>query len=389
MPTRKPSRRDPFATPLHKRPGFDISITGMVYSAMMCFMGLAAVNSQVSLLFGVFGLMIGILLVSGFLSKRMLRKVEVRRLLPDLASVGTPAVIHYTILNHKRFWPSLSVTVSEIDGVQGFRRQPTAYLLHVAPKQNAVLVCEILPKRRGVHVLNTHQLSTSFPFGFIKRAILQEQRDALLVFPPIAQVEPKLLQMFKSADTTGNNLRPRPGGNDEFFGLKEFRNGESPRQIYWKRSAHIGSLVAREMTHVAPPRLLIIVDTFGDASDIARKIEIEKSIAQAGSLMSSAIDSGLSVGLVCYTGQVLTVAGNRGKRHKREMLTTLAKLPANNVVSLEKLLADSRSVADAVTTSIVFTGGTASSASVGGRLVQVRAGPEFRGSHPNRRPSAT
>ncbi len=47
-------------TPVHRRPGFDFSLTGLVYSAIMMFMGFAAVNLQASLLFGVFGLMIGI-----------------------------------------------------------------------------------------------------------------------------------------------------------------------------------------------------------------------------------------------------------------------------------------------------------------------------------------
>ena len=35
----------------------------------------------------------------------------------------------------------------------------------------ATVPVELLPKRRGLHRLNRHQISTSFPFGFIKRAI--------------------------------------------------------------------------------------------------------------------------------------------------------------------------------------------------------------------------
>ena len=56
---------DPNVTPVRRRPSIDFSLTGVVYVAMMLFMGLAAMNSQANLLFGVFGLMIGILLVSG------------------------------------------------------------------------------------------------------------------------------------------------------------------------------------------------------------------------------------------------------------------------------------------------------------------------------------
>ena len=54
---------------VRRKPALDFSLTGLVYCAMMMFMGLAAINSQANLLFGVFGLMIGILLVSGVISR--------------------------------------------------------------------------------------------------------------------------------------------------------------------------------------------------------------------------------------------------------------------------------------------------------------------------------
>src|SRR4029453_14246242 len=104
--------------------------------------------------------------------------------------------------------------------------------------------------------LNRYQLSTSFPFGFIKRATDHLQEESLLVYPPIAEVDPKLLQLMKSAESTGTTMRPRRGGMDEFYGLKEHREGESPRFIYWRRSARTGTLVAKEMTHVSPPKII-------------------------------------------------------------------------------------------------------------------------------------
>ena len=56
-------------------------------------------------------------------------------------------------------------------------------------------------------------------------------------------------------------MRPRRGGQDEFYGVKEYRTGENPRHIYWRRSARTGVLVAKEMTQVSPPKLLLLVDT--------------------------------------------------------------------------------------------------------------------------------
>src|SRR5688572_11216519 len=101
-------------TPVRKKPSLDVSLTGFIYTLMMLFMGIAAINSQANLLFGVFGLMIGVLLVSGVISRLVLRRIEVRRLLPDFIVVGEPASLTYEFENRKRFWPSLSVTIGEL-----------------------------------------------------------------------------------------------------------------------------------------------------------------------------------------------------------------------------------------------------------------------------------
>src|SRR5687767_7394165 len=105
-------------TRVRRRPGLDFSLTGLVFIAMMLFMGLAAINSQANLLFGVFGLMIGILVVSYFISLVVVRRVAVRRVMPEFGVVGRPLPISYEFHNRKRYWPSLSVCLSEIDGAE-------------------------------------------------------------------------------------------------------------------------------------------------------------------------------------------------------------------------------------------------------------------------------
>jgi len=68
----------------------DFSVTGLIYCTMMMFIGLAAINTQANLLFGVFGLMIGILLVSFFISGLVIKKLHTERVVPDWAIVGRP-----------------------------------------------------------------------------------------------------------------------------------------------------------------------------------------------------------------------------------------------------------------------------------------------------------
>ncbi|MGB7157898.1 MAG: DUF58 domain-containing protein [Tepidisphaeraceae bacterium] len=316
-------------TVVRRKPSLDFSVTGLVYCSMMMFMGLAAMNSQANLLYGVFGLMIGILLVSGVISKIVLRRLSVRRMLPELAVVGQPTTVTYAFLNAKRFWPSLSVSVAELDGTEAFTRQTVSYLLHAAARMTAIVPIEIMPKRRGLHEMDRYQMSTSFPFGFVKRAVERSEKDQMLVYPALGEVDPKLIAMCRSADTTGAMIRPRKGGMDEFYGVKEHRSGENPRFIHWRRSARTGVLVAKEMTQVAPPRLLILVDTHLTDRSLESHVKVEKGIAMAASLASSALEQGLSVGLYAWSDGWVGVTPTRGKRHRRDLLAVLARLELN------------------------------------------------------------
>jgi uncharacterized protein (DUF58 family) len=344
------------ATVIRRRPSLDFSVAGLVYCSMMMFMGLAALNSQANLLFGVFGLMIGVLLFSLFFSKTVLRRLPVRRELPDQAFVGQPCVITYGIANEKRFWPSMSVTLAELDGVDAFVRQPHAYMLHAAARSTAVVPAEVMPRRRGAFQLNRFQLSTSFPFGFVKRAVDQQQPDTLLIYPAIGQVEPRLLHLFRSAESTGMTMRPRPGGDDEFYGVKEYRVGENPRHIYWRRSARTGSLVLREMTHISPPRVLLLVDSYAGDASARRLAAVERAIAIAASIGNLALREGLPVSLFAYAGDGFTsLPPNRGKRHLRDVLTALARLPVNRECDAQRLLASARSAIDQGTTVVLVT----------------------------------
>lgn len=322
----------------------------------MMFMGLAAINSQANLLFGVFGLMFGILLISISVSRFVLRRLTLHRNLPESAIIGLPAIITYELRNEKRYWPSFSVTVAELDGAEAFTKQPQAYMLHAAPRTAAIIPCQVTPKRRGLHTLDRYQLSTSFPFGFIKRAAERKHSESIVIHPALAEVDQKFLQMMRSAESSGATMRPRRGGMDEFYGLKEFRSGENPRYIYWRRSARTGTLVSKEMTHVSPPRIIILVDTFISVRDRAHHAAVERSVAMAASLASHALENGLLVGLVCWTEDGwVKIPAARGKRHRRDVLAILARLPLNESHDSAALLGAALELQDSVSTMTMFS----------------------------------
>lgn len=341
---------------VRRKPSIDFSVTGLVYCTMMMFLGLAAVNSQANLLFGVFGLMVGILLISGIFSRMVIRKLTIRREVPAHGIVGQRMGLQYHIENRKRFWPSMSVTLSELEGVEAFTRQPQSYLLHAAPRSSTTISAELIAKRRGVHTLNKYQLITSFPFGFVRRAVDGSGSETLLILPAVGLVDQKVISMCRSAESSGAMIRPRPGGTDEFYGVKDYRRGENPRWIYWRRSARTGSLVTKEMTHVSPPRILLLVDTYIKERTLESHEAVERSIAMAASLASSALEQGLPIGLIAWTDDGwIHISANRGKRHRLDMLTLLARLPLNTSHTQQQLLDESRKHQKSGTTLVLMT----------------------------------
>lgn len=368
------------------RPSLDFSVTGLVYCAMLLFMGLAAINTQANLLFGVFGLMIGVLLISFLISRWVLRAVNIRRVLPDFAAVGAATRITYEIDNRKRWWPTFSVTIAELDAPGAFDRQPHAYVMHAAAGLSATVAAEVVPMRRGVQRLERYQVSTSFPFGFIRRAMLRRQPDTILVHPAQGAVEPAAINRFLSAESTGMSQRPREGGADEFYGAREYRAGDSLRMIHWKRSARSiaartpsnpqGTLIVKQMTRVSPPRLLLLVDTHAPqrspstsspkeleeaarATHQQRLADVERNLATAASLLTAASRYGLRVGVVAAQDEGeavrwLQVMPERGKRHARDTLSALAELGRNTRTEAAALVARATQLGTSGDTTLVL-----------------------------------
>ncbi|MEM6561689.1 MAG: DUF58 domain-containing protein, partial [Planctomycetota bacterium] len=185
----------------------------------------------------------------------------------------------------------------------------------------------------------------------------------LLVFPPMGTVDGRLITLFRSATSTGVNVKPRAGGQDEFFGTREYQRGDAPRMIHWKRSANAmasggGVLVAKEMTHISPPRLMIVIDNFRRDGSVGSAADAERVIAAAATLINEANRRELQAGVAAWEGPgkgVTVIPPSRGKRHRLEALTLLARLPINDEADTALLLSAARNVRGQGMTVVVIT----------------------------------
>lgn len=317
--------------------GFVIERGGVLYLLItLLFLAVAQV-AQANLLYWAFGLMIGALAVSVAWSWLTVRALEVERLTPMYAVAGEAAVLRYRVVNRHRWLPVFGVVVRETWGEErkGWLHagpvaesparlggRPTGWVMHIGAGQAAHMELPCVPLRRGPLVFTTVELSVSFPFGVMGRWVRLPREATVLVYPRLRRVTVAWLTRAVGARQEGGRPNNRPGGNEDFYGLREHRPGDGLRLIHWRRTARTGRVVSREMTHASPPRAMIALD-LRNGFDTE---QVERAISLTASLVCDAHMQGCRVGLVVMGASCRVFPLHHGASHRTRILEALSTL---------------------------------------------------------------
>lgn len=293
---------------LRVRRRYRLRASGVLYLAVALLLGVAASTRPNNMLVWIFGLMLGSILMSGIVSGGMLMGLRGRRLGPRIAAVGEPSRFRYELWNRSRRWPAFGLLVreQEVGGREGWEHAAAggaAAAVHVGPGESVHAESWFVPTRRGRFELRGVVLASTFPLGLLEKSLSIEDRSHLLVHPRRLPLRRGLLAALRG-DGSGMVASSRGGVGEEFFGVREYRPGDSLRQVAWKRSAGLDRLATIERARLGPSRLMIRLNltrpTDRLASDPAgpppRELE-ETAISLASSIADAAVHEGFEVGL--------------------------------------------------------------------------------------------
>jgi uncharacterized protein (DUF58 family) len=277
-----------------KRRKNQVTLTGLLFFAISAIVLTAAINSASNVLFIVFGFMAGVIVASAFLTRLSLRRLKISRSLPDHVVAGEPAEIEFTLQNQKRFWPCFAARVEELDA-PGSSVAPAAFFLHVPPRSSATAFARLVAPRRGLLSLSAVRLRCAFPLGILARYRYLQLPGQLVVYPRVGTLHRKIALACREAVEAGTMTSNRRGGNDEFYGLREYRPGDNIRAIHWRSTARTHQLMVRELTANTPPQMIVLLNlrTWRDAPDgrekVERAIELAATVACDGFLENFAV----------------------------------------------------------------------------------------------------
>jgi uncharacterized protein (DUF58 family) len=285
--------------------------SGGLFTVGVLALGFATMNTGNNLLYLLLGALLGLIVVSGWLSEQAVRGLRiVRRAARGVA--GEPLALTYEVSNSKRRLPSLALEFAEVGAPIG------AFLPAVGPGKTAIAHTDVIFKRRGVYRLHRFVIATSFPFGlFIK------ERE--IVFPGTIVVWPRTDRIVREARRAGTRVRrtgatqamTSAGGRGEFRSLRPYQRGDDPRDVHWRTSARYAEPVVREYERDASETLWLALELCGSDSEAG-----EIAIETAAALAARAVGRGERVALV--TNDVV-VDPDAGSGQLERILEALAR----------------------------------------------------------------
>ena len=354
----------PRIEPIRVRP----TLAGWAFLAIAAVVGIAAVRSGAPLTYILFGGMTGGIVFSAVLARRMVGGLRLRRAAPGRAWQNQNVHLGYFLRNVRRRTPCLGVKVEElapigIDSVAG-------YHMHVPARSACRAGGRFSARRRGRIALDAVRIRTVFPFGLVSVSRVVRMPASLVIWPARGSLKRQLLRRG-TVESSSAAPSGQAGGQDEFFGLREYRPGDNPRWIHWRKSAGRTLPVLREMTRPLPELLWVIVDTYWqDLSSLGQQNH-EEMLRFAATLIDRAFARGYQVGAaLAYAGGPAVFPPAAGRGQRRKLLDALADVDANRTVRVEDVLAEIRPGRVAQAQMIVVS---ADANRLGGRLAALRA----------------
>lgn len=191
------------------------------------------------------------------------------------------------------------------------------------------------PALRGLHTLGPAHLQILSPFGLWWRARRVGQPQELRVYPNFATVKKyALLHVGHRLAMMGVHQRRRRGEGSEFHQLREFREGDSLRQIDWKATSRVRRLISREYQDERDQQVLLLLDCGRRMRALEASVDgqglplahFDHVLNAALLLAYVALKEGDAVGLLSFAGQERWLPPRKGPAALNAMLDGLFDL---------------------------------------------------------------
>lgn len=177
---------------------------------------------------------------------------------------------------------------------------------------------------RGEHSFNCIKLTTSDFIGFVKKEIIYDQVDKILVYPyyQVVSLQQLGLPMGNKVDSSHFQKDFQSG---LVAGIRDYQHGDRPSSIHWKATARRNELMTKEFEQPKTQTKTIWLNRDQRQS----REGFEKSVSYTASLCESLIHQGEKVKLVSIGEEKNTYSFSKESNVYKEAFYHLAKVKSD------------------------------------------------------------
>ena len=127
----------------------------------------------------------------------------------------------------------------------------------MSPSSAQVAAYRRTPARRGRDRHTGFRIATRFPFGLFEKSREVAVEGELVIYPA---VDPIRLPARDGGRGSGNGTSVNRGSGDDIFALRRMREGDDPRDIYWRKSTSANEFIIRERAQELRPDVELVLD---------------------------------------------------------------------------------------------------------------------------------
>lgn len=250
---------------------------GLVFVLLSLALGAAAVNTGNNILYLIFSLMLGLIVVSGMLSRRILRGLHAGLEFPSDLFAGVRNACYVSVSNEKTRFPSFGIRLSAGGG--DFPQVSRAFF-YIPPSSEVHGFARVVFPRRGVFVLRDYEIQTRFPFSFfVKIRRYFDEQPPVRVYPRIYHLSDEWLAKYAEGLLYESPYR---GDSHQLLHLREYTPNDSSKRIHWKASARTQRFLVKEFQKEQGRNVYIYFDCYPEKKDLLP--ELDRAVSLAASL---------------------------------------------------------------------------------------------------------
>lgn len=257
---------------------------------------------------------------------------EAKRRVPHSLAVGTRHAVTLELANRGRRAARLLVFdhVPAVLSASGLPRS-----VDLAPGATAEFSYEIAPSGRGELRIGALELVAFPPLGLWRRRLRVGPEQHVRVYPNFRAVSRyELLAAANRAGELGIRRRRQRGEGLEFHQLREYRQGDSLRQIDWKATARLRRAVSREYEEERDQQIVFLLDCGRKmhARDGALS-HFDHALDALLLLAHVALRQGDAVGLLAFGGAPRWLAPRKGAAQLDRVMNSVYDLESSTRAS--------------------------------------------------------